>query len=160
MALLVSDCPRCGAKRINFSIVGASQCGRIVDNRRTGISIDYFEIQCVCAECRRSTLFKANQETSKSSLGNIDWRVAAFNLKDIASIQGVVSPADLGFDPPPEYLPSDIETAFNEGSKCLSIGCFNASATMFRLCLDFATKALLPPASEEPNSKIRRSLGL
>lgn len=160
MALLVSDCPRCGAKRINFSIVGASQCGRFVDNRRTGISIDYFEIQCVCAECRRSTLFKANQATSKSSLGNTDWRIAAFNLKDIASIEGVVSPADLSFDPPPEYLPSDIETAFNEGSKCLSIGCFNASATMFRLCLDFATKALLPPASEEPNSKIRRSLGL
>ncbi|EHS7043753.1 DUF4145 domain-containing protein [Escherichia coli] len=31
---------------------------------------------------------------------------------------------------------------------------------MFRLCLDYATKDLLPKGDTEPNQKIRRSLGL
>lgn len=31
---------------------------------------------------------------------------------------------------------------------------------MYRLCLDYATKELLPPEGEDPNNKIRRSLGL
>ena len=50
---------------------------------------------------------------------------------------------------PPEHLPKEIEDAFREGAACFSIGCFNAAATMFRLCLDHASRPLLP----DPNNK-------
>ena len=44
---------------------------------------------------------------------------------------------------------------------CLSVKCFNAAGTMFRLCVDHATTALLPDANSNGlNSAIRRSLGL
>jgi hypothetical protein len=42
------------------------------------------------------------------------------------------------------HLPANIENAFSEGAGCLSIECFNAAATMFRLCVDLATRPLLP----------------
>ena len=46
----------------------------------------------------------------------------------------------------------------------VSVGCFNAAATMFRLCLDVATLPLLPvpddAAKPQPNPKQRRDLGL
>jgi len=47
----------------------------------------------------------------------------------------------------------------------LTIGCNNAAATMFRLCVDLATRPLLPdPAdatkAQPPNNRTRRDLGL
>ncbi len=41
----------------------------------------------------------------------------------------------------------------------MAIGCNNAAATMFRLCLDLATKALLPAQAEGLNGNIKRNLG-
>jgi hypothetical protein len=66
----------------------------------------------------------------------------------------------------PDYLPEEIQNAFNEGAACLSIGCNNAGATMFRLCVDLATRPLLPDpppgdaTKPQPNSRTRRDLGL
>jgi hypothetical protein len=61
-------------------------------------------------------------------------------------------------------LPANIEAVFNEAARCFAVGCFNAAGTMFRLCVDLATKALLPdPPTEgipQPSSKQRRDLGL
>ncbi|MGC2411606.1 MAG: DUF4145 domain-containing protein, partial [Stellaceae bacterium] len=46
----------------------------------------------------------------------------------------------------------------------MSIGCNNAAATMFRLCVDLATRPLLPdaadPTNPQPNRRTRRDLGL
>jgi hypothetical protein len=43
----------------------------------------------------------------------------------------------------------------------MAIGCYNAAGTMFRLCIDLATKAMLPEGEADgPNQRIRRSLGL
>ena len=42
----------------------------------------------------------------------------------------------------------------------MAIGCNNAAATMFRLCLDIATQNLLPEQAEELANRVRRSLGL
>ena len=65
---------------------------------------------------------------------------------------------------PPERLPENVENAFNEGAACLSIDCYNADATMFRLSLDIATRPLLPEAADtckpQPNTRQRRDLGL
>lgn len=51
-------------------------------------------------------------------------------------------------------------SVFKEGSACMSIGCYNAAATMFRLCLDLATKSLMPEEGEGLNNRIKRNLGL
>jgi len=48
----------------------------------------------------------------------------------------------------------------------MTIGCYNAAATMFRLCLDLATKSLLEKTIEKsnhekkPNDRAIKSLGL
>ena len=61
----------------------------------------------------------------------------------------------------PDHLPEEIEAAFREGAMCLAVSCHNAAATMFRLCVDLATRSLLPTV-ETPglNAKVRRDLGL
>ena len=43
----------------------------------------------------------------------------------------------------------------------MSIGCYNAASTMFRLCIDLSTRAMLPAGDAEGlNSRVRRNLGL
>ncbi|WP_395316604.1 DUF4145 domain-containing protein [Variovorax sp. UC74_104] len=80
------------------------------------------------------------------------------------SIDGYVSIKDVAAEAPPEHLPESIDAVFREAVTCKSVGCYNASATMFRLCLDLATRDKLPPivAGETavPNYKTRRDLGL
>lgn len=77
------------------------------------------------------------------------------------TVKGYSTFVDYTYKRPPEFVPPEINDAFIEGAKCMSIGCYNAAATMFRLCLDFATKELLPENDDDGlNQKIRRSLGL
>jgi hypothetical protein len=62
---------------------------------------------------------------------------------------------------PPEHLPENIEAVFREGAACMAIECFNAAGTMFRLCIDLATKSKLPEGDVNGlNANIRRNLGL
>jgi hypothetical protein len=83
------------------------------------------------------------------------------SVNDFFEVRGYVSLKDFSRREPPEYLPEDIRAAFIEGATCHSVGCPNAAATMFRLCVDHATKALLPGTDTNGlNSTIRRSLGL
>ncbi len=62
---------------------------------------------------------------------------------------------------PPDHLPKNIESVFREGATCIAVGCYNAAGTMFRLCVDLATKSMLP-AEDTPglNARTRRDLGL
>ena len=77
---------------------------------------------------------------------------------------GYVSIKDVAAEVPPEHLPSNIDSVFREAVTCKSVGCFNAAATMFRLCLDLATREKLPTvtagAEVTPNYRTRRDLGL
>jgi hypothetical protein len=79
-------------------------------------------------------------------------------------IDRYISVRDRASHKPPEYLPKEIENAFKEGAACFSISCFSAAATMFRLCVDLATRPLLPEPGDadkpQPNQKQRRDLGL
>lgn len=64
---------------------------------------------------------------------------------------------------PPEFTPENIAAIFNEGAVCLSVKCWNAASTMFRLCIDLVTRPLLPESGADcaqPNSRQRRDLGL
>jgi len=83
------------------------------------------------------------------------------SLNEIVRIERHISAADKATEPPPEHVPQHINEVFSEGTKCLAIGCYNAAAAMFRLCLDFATHDLLPKdGTQGPPAKVRRSLGL
>lgn len=76
-------------------------------------------------------------------------------------IQGFVSLKDAAGASPPDYLPDEIRKVFTEGATCFAVGCYNASGTMFRLCIDLATQAMLPKEEVEGlTARIRRNLGL
>jgi Domain of unknown function (DUF4145) len=62
--------------------------------------------------------------------------------------------------PAPDHLPPAIQSAFQEGTKCLATNCANAACAMFRLCLDLATKDMLPAegAEQGPTNHQRRNL--
>ncbi|UMO86136.1 DUF4145 domain-containing protein [Pectobacterium sp. PL64] len=163
MFYMVDNCPRCGAMKIIFNVKGAHLY--TTTSSRMG-RYRLYEVFAICGECKHSSVFYAKQRTETDKITNIEQSFFSTNenpvanINDIIDIDSVISPADLKISSPPEYLPPDIEAIYIEGSKCLAIGCYNAAATMYRLCLDYATKELLPPEGEDPNNKIRRSLGL
>jgi hypothetical protein len=82
-------------------------------------------------------------------------------LNQYVNVEGHISLKDTASIEPPDHLPKDIESVFREGATCLAVDCYNAAGTMFRLCVDLATKSMLP-AEETPglNAKTRRDLGL
>jgi Domain of unknown function (DUF4145) len=58
-------------------------------------------------------------------------------------------------------VPDNIARVFREGATCLSVECWNAAGTMFRVCIDLATRSMLPEGDVAGlNNKVRRDLGL
>jgi hypothetical protein len=157
MSIIVADCPRCGASLMTFEVMTFNHIFTshyVSDSKRR-----HYEIYCVCKSCKKGTIFNASQlEGRDTSFERFNWSMD-WDLKEIASIGKPVTPADLKVSEPPEHLPLELENMFKEGAKCMAISCYNAAGTMFRLCLDYATKELLPHESEPPNKTIRRSLG-
>ena len=159
--MLVADCPRCGARSITFDI--AAQVYRF---QRYDWQY-WYEIFCVCRQCDRPTIYLVglkeykDQEHFYRSGGLVKHEGA---LNPYFEIDSYISLCDQVHHKPPEHLPENVEKAFNEGAACLSIACYNAAATMFRLCVDIATRPLLPDPDDadkpQPNSKQRRDLGL
>jgi hypothetical protein len=77
------------------------------------------------------------------------------------SVESHVSVSDESTVHPPESLPDNIKDVFKEGAKCVATQSHNAAGTMFRLCIELATRSRLPEG-EAPglNAKVRRDLGL
>lgn len=161
MGLLVANCPRCGASKITFDVT--QQNLRIIG---TG-SRSRLEVFCVCRSCKKSTIFNVTSNV------NSDFSVAARqgganflgsisgDIEKFVSINDYVGIKDLSRIVPPDYLPADILAVFEEGASCLSVECWNAAATMFRMCVDLATRPMLPAENDNSiNSKQRRDLGL
>lgn len=83
------------------------------------------------------------------------------SANDLVRVERHISLQDRPTVQPPDFAPEAIEAAFVEGARCLSVNCFNAAGTMFRLCVDHATIGVVPEADVDGlNAKIRRSLGL
>jgi hypothetical protein len=160
MALLVADCPRCGSTKITFDVSAQEYRFTQYDWE------DWYEIFCVCRHCRLPTIFLVRldenraREVFKKRNGLVDFPDA---LNQYFSVDRYISVRDIVTQKPPEHLPENIQNAFMEGAACLSIGCNNAAATMFRLCVDLVTRPLLPDPEDtkklQPNSKQRRDLG-
>jgi hypothetical protein len=157
MPILITDCPRCGSSKITFDVVYAN----IIDKQYSWQN--WYEAFCTCRHCNRATIFvlsdSQNADFSKFPEGGI--MKVHESLNHYVVIERYVSVKDESTIEPPKYIPPDIKNIFNEGATCLVVDCFNASGTMFRLCVDLATCSLLPKEEAEGlNAKVRRDLGL
>jgi hypothetical protein len=151
MPQLVADCPRCKASKVAFEAKSSHYVGC-----QSGW-VNFYDTFCVCSHCNQTVTFilklrdydERNSEPQKFVSVN-----GAFDVHDFRSLKDQVGAS------PPDHLPPSIEAAFKEGAACLAVKCYNAGATMFRMCLDIATKELLPepmPAGLTPH--IQRNLG-
>jgi len=118
----------------------------------------------VCRACHRSSVFvlaqTENHERVKAIFKMQNELVSGNgSLNDIARFVAVVSKLNFQSREVPDHLPQPIENAMQEASRCMVAQCWNASAAMFRLALDLATKSLLPEEGE-PSASVRRNLGL
>lgn len=152
-SLLVADCPRCGAKKMTFDL---SKAHPLV----AGMVPYVCEVFCICSNCNLTTVFSLCQKESRytelieKGLTNYNGAVNKF-----MNIVNYVSLKDHAIRKPPEHLPENIEAVFREGAACLSIECFNAASTMFRLCVDLSTKDKLPEEDKEClNNRVKQFL--
>lgn len=157
MPELVANCPRCDSHRITFDVGDAMP-----------IRIEYgwqrwYETFCICRHCNRTTIFVLSESVNSNykyvhEVGILKIEGALNNYLDV---EGYVSLKDQATVAPPEYVPKEIEAIFKEGATCLAVACYNAAGTMFRLCVDLATRSMLPKEGAEGlNAKVRRDLGL
>lgn len=157
MSELVADCPRCAAKKITFDLLAATMVHLQYRWQR------WYEAFCVCRHCSNSTVFVLAQSDIKfeEAIEKFGLPRLPGSVNDFFSVERYISQHDRASLEPPEHVPEEIGAIFKEGAKCLTIDCCNAAGTMFRLCVDMASTALLPATDLDGlNSKIRRSLGL
>lgn len=158
MSELVADCPRCSATRTTFDVLAETAVGKRYDWQTIN------EAFCVCRHCGKSTIFVlADSGVSERDFIKNSGGVAAVkgSIARFARVETFISMKDAASTVPPEHLPDDILRAFVEGATCKAVKCYNAAGTMFRLCIDLATRPLLPEADENGlNRKVRRDLGL
>jgi Domain of unknown function (DUF4145) len=154
MALLVHNCPRCGSKKITFDVIAQN-----VITARAAL-----EIFSICRRCGQSVTFTVLQtKVLFDDRGNEVALSHAYEpLNEIAKVTGYIALKDMATGAPPEHCPPAVEAAFREGATCLAVKCPNAAGTMFRLCVDLATRGMLPEEGAEggPNAKQQRDLGL
>jgi len=152
---LSADCPRCGVKEVTFDIVGSIP----IEGQQI---LQRFEAQCNCRRCKYSTVFvlqvadlEARRFVPNSGVAHING-----SLDGMVKVVDYVSVRDMNAASPPPDMPVGIAKVFAEGATCMSVACYNAGATMFRLCIDLATKSMLPENDVDGlNNKVRRNLG-
>ncbi len=157
MPQLVADCPLCGSRLVTFDVLGFNPIRQFYDWQWRN------EVFCVCRYCHCSTIFilHDNVGANYDYLHKIGLMKLDGVLNDYQEIERYISIKDQSTVPPPEHLPDEIKAIFEEGATCLAVNCYNAAGTMFRLCVDVATRALLPKAdSDGLPAKVRRDLGL
>jgi len=157
MAELVGNCPRCGSRHITFDVT-AAKAYRIQYGWQ-----HWYEAFGVCRHCGRTTIFVLSEsvDSDHNYVHKVGLLKVDGSLNKYVTIKGHISLKDVASVEPPEFLPANIEAVFREGATCVAVGCYNAAGTMFRLCVDLATKSMLP-AGDEPglNARTRRDLGL
>lgn len=157
MAELVADCPRCGSSHMTFDVQSAHV-----------FAIDFgwqwwYEAFSVCRKCKRATIFvlSDNREADYERLHKVGLQKVEDALNNYVDVEGHVTLKDNATVSPPDHVPEPVSATFQEGATCLAVGCYNAAGTMFRLCVDLATRDLLPAQDAEGlNPKVRRDLGL
>ncbi len=153
MPELVANCPRCATKKISFEVKNIEYT-----TTKYGWK-NYYETFSICRNCKTATNFVISDKDIKNQIKDMFGK-SGESINNYACIETYINLKNSFTEKPPEFIPKNIEEIFIEGLICKSVDCFNASGTMFRLCLDMATKDLLPTTETEGlNSKILRSLG-
>lgn len=140
VATLRADCPRCGTEHVTFDVKGSNKVG--TDGTDW---CHIFEAFSVCRHCKKGTIFviRLQEYAISSAVLRSEYWINA-HLNDGFRVSGIISLKDRVQNTPPEHVPDEIAQIYREGSACASIECFNAAATMYRLCLDLVTKPMLP----------------
>jgi Domain of unknown function (DUF4145) len=158
MAELVTNCPRCRIDRITFDVMALHLVRFSHGWHHT------FEAFAICRHCQRSTVFVLEENTNHDThmfASMSPMQVEGVALNEYFNVRGHISLKDQGAIPPPEHLPEQIANVFREGATCLAVDCHNAAGTMFRMCLDLATRPMLPQEDVPGlNKRTRRDLGL
>lgn len=157
MATYVANCPRCSAQKMTFDILSDVHVGS--DHGWA----HYHEITALCRHCNRPSIMLIRlRDYNSSEIFGGNGRVTGqkSDVTPLFELKRQISIADLAAKPAPDFLPDDILQAFSEGTRCLAIGCNNAAGSMFRLCLDLATRSLLPAPDDTcgPTKHERRNL--
>lgn len=157
MADLVANCPRCGARHITFDVTAAQQYRIEYGWQR------WYEAFGICRNCGHTTVFVLSESVNGDyeHVHKVGLLKVGSSLNNYVDIKGHISLKDRASVPTPEHLPKDIAAVFEEGATCFAVGCYNAAGTMFRLCVDLATRAMLPDDDVLGlNARTRRDLGL
>ena len=156
MSQLIAGCPRCGSAKMTFDVRSAHRYASSY-----GWQHEY-EAFCICRYCGRATVFLLALADSSvpGQIGDGGLADLPGYINKFVNVRSFVSVKNMATSKPPNHLPKNIEDAFREGATCLAVECFNAAGAMFRLCIDLATRPLLPEEGEGLTSKVRRDLGL
>jgi len=157
MSELVANCPRCGSRQITFDVTAVKIIGQEYGWQY------WYEAFGICRHCSRTTIFVLSESvnTDYKNVHEVGLLKVTGALNRYVTVERHVSLKDQSSIAPPAHMPKEIEAIFKEGATCLAVGCYNAAGTMFRLCVDLATRAMLPTEeSEGLNAKVRRDLGL
>ena len=138
MSELVGNCPRCNTQAITFDLTQDTLVGESYG------WMGIWEAFCVCRRCHGATIFVLEQKDSDHGELQRGGLKALQGANDHVRIRSHINITNIKTRPSPEHLPDSIAAAFQEGSKCLAISCFNAAAAMFRLSLDLAIKGRFP----------------
>lgn len=157
MAELVANCPRCNSNHITFDITAVN-----IFRVQYGWQ-QWYEAFGICRHCGRTTVFVLSESVNGDHkyVHKVGLLKVEGALNNFVDVEGHISLKDTASVAPPEFLPKEVDAVFREGATCLAVGCYNAAGTMFRLCVDLATRSMLP--TEETtglNAKTRRDLGL
>src|SRR6266511_506027 len=141
MAELVANCPRCRAASITFDVTALAPAGVQHDWQH------FFEVFGICRRCARSTIFVLKQwrYEDKKLLSEASSALKLPGaLNRYVEVLRPISLKDQGAVAPPEHVPEPIAKVFREGATSIVTECWNAAGTMFRVCVDLATRPLLP----------------
>ncbi|MFL0585824.1 DUF4145 domain-containing protein [Sphingomonas olei] len=125
---------------------------------------DTYQVCSACRHCKSGVLWRVrlHDYAQKEAARRVDWWRGSHSINDYFDIAGFQSIADFGARKTPEHTPDTIAATFQEAAKSQAIGCYNASVSMSRLCLDLSTKSLLPSSddqtAEQPNRDQRKVL--
>lgn len=156
---LVYTCNFCGSNKIRFDVLATTLHEDIGFNRDT-----YWEAFSQCSHCKRGSVFIIRKGNNFRSLYAQEYCTFHSNLcmnektniNDHFQISKILIPPSKKEIACPLHVPENIKSIFDEATKCLSVSCYVASGSMFRLCLDLVTKDLLQGwIDENTNSQIQ-----
>lgn len=158
--ILVANCPRCAAEKMTFDVKQIHWFDKQYD--RLSAYTHFYELFCICRHCQRSVVFVARQKNvnSETPLKSESFLNSSNSVNSMMNVDRYINLLHNAKIKPPQYTPKNIEAAFCEAATCLAVECWNAAGTMFRQCVDLATKSFLPQ-EEVPNlnNSQRRNLG-